>query len=684
MTERVLSIDGFLHGGDYNPEQWQAMPEILERDIALMQEAHINTVTVGMFSWAALEPQEGDYHFEWLDQVFDRIEAIGGHVILATPSGARPAWMAKKYPEVLRTDEYGHHLEFGERHNHCFTSPIYRAKVAQINRLLAERYGQRQGLLLWHVSNEYGGECHCALCRAAFQDWLKARYGTLGKLNTAWNTAFWSHTYDTWNEIIPPSPTSDSTLNGLNLDWRRFVSDQTMAFYQNEIGPLRAITPDVPITTNFMADTADMLPFHGLDYQKFAKQVDVVSWDCYPQWHNDQESDAVMAMKVSMINNYYYHLKNQPFLIMESTPSQVNWHPFNRAKRPGMHELSSLQLVSEGADSVLYFQLRQSRGASEQFHGAVIGHDGSDQNRVFQAVTKVGADLQQLQPVVHASKVPGRIAIVYNQESNWALDDAKDFAQSTKRYWQTLQDHYAYFWMRNIPVDVVTTDADLNAYQMVIDPMHYMMSEAWMTKLKAYVQGGGTVVGTYLSGIVDKRTLAYLGGWPKPLQDIYGLKVLETDTLYPKQKNGTVLNDQLFVFKDYCAVVKDQGATTLVQYTKDFYADTPAVTRNKFGQGTSYFQAARGGADFLTAFYDRVLAEVGIDTEHLVKADQGVSVQQRQSGDKLFTFVMNFTQAEATYQLQQTSTDLLGQKTLPPGDHRLPGYGVAVFQSDRK
>src|SRR5699024_5267884 len=298
-----------LHGADYNPDQWLDRPDILKKDIELMKEACINTATIGMFSWDKIEPEEGRFEFGWLDSIMDTLYENGIKVILATPSAARPAWMSKKYPEVLRTNERGEKMRHGGRHNHCFSSPIYRKKVTIINKKIAERYKNHPALLMWHISNEYGGECHCEYCQENFRSWLKKEYGTLENLNASWWTTFWAHTYTSWDQIESPSPLGEHEVHGMNLDWRRFVTDQTIDFYEHEIKDIRKLTPNIPITTNFMADTMDLIPFQGLDYYKFAKHVDVVSWDCYPAWHNDWETTADLASKVGFIDDLYRSLK---------------------------------------------------------------------------------------------------------------------------------------------------------------------------------------------------------------------------------------------------------------------------------------------------------------------------------------------------------------------------------------
>ena len=275
-----VKFDRLCYGGDYNPDQWLECPEILEEDIRLMKKAHVNTVSLGIFAWAKLEPEEGVYDFEWMEKIINHLYENGIYVFLATPSGARPHWLADRYPEVLRVNEMRQKNIFGQRHNHCYTSPIYRQKVRQINMKLAERFGDHPGVLMWHISNEYGGECHCPLCQSAFRGWLKKKYNNdIKEVNRKWNTAFWSHDYQNFDQIESPTPLGETSIHGLVLDWKRFVSDQTIDFCKAEIQALRDAGNHKPVTTNLMYN------FPTINYHEMAKVLDVVSWDNYPQWH---------------------------------------------------------------------------------------------------------------------------------------------------------------------------------------------------------------------------------------------------------------------------------------------------------------------------------------------------------------------------------------------------------------
>ncbi|AKP64034.1 beta-galactosidase [Levilactobacillus koreensis JCM 16448] len=676
-----LNVSDFLHGGDYNPEQWLDHPEIIDQDFNFFKEANINDVTLGIFSWAQLEPEEGKFDFSWLDDIFDRAEAQNGHVILATPSGAKPRWLAEKYPEVLRTNEDGSKNIFGERHNHCYTSPVYRQKVQEINRKLAERYGHRKSLILWHISNEYGGSCYCDLCQDAFRDWLKAKYHTLDNLNRAYWAKFWSHTYTSWDQVHSPSPLGDQTLLGLNLDWKRFVTDRTIDFYEAEIKPLRELTPNIPITTNFMGGNPPESHVHyDLDYQKFAQHVDIVSWDSYPNWANDYESTAHLAMKTALMNDVMRSLKHQNYLIMESTPSQVNWHPYNRAKLPGMHQMGSLQQVAHGADAVNYFQLHQSRGSSEMFHGAVITHQLSDKTRIFKEVAQVGQDLVNLKPAKATHYQSAKVAIVYDYDNMWALDDSRNYSNETKKYWRTIQEHYQYFWEHDIPVDLISTQDDLTPYTLVIDPMHFMMSEAFTEKLRDYVQQGGHLVGTYMTGIVDKNFLAYLGGWPQALHDVYGVEFQETTTLYPKQHNHVAAFDKTYTVNDYADTVTVDTAQSLATYQDDFFAGSSALTKNTCGKGTAYYVAARTEEAFLEDFYDQLADEFSLKPDlPIEKQGPTVSIQVREKAGQQFFFVINFSEKPATVTTTKSLTEVLSGQNVAAGTQALKPFDVKVY-----
>ena len=331
-----MQLDKLLHGGDYNPEQWLDRPDILTKDVELMEKAHVNVVTLGVFSWSTIEPQEGEFHLDWMADIIHNLYAHGISTILATPSAARPAWLARKYPEVRRVRGDRVRELYNRRQNHCYTSPIYREKVAIIDRKLAERFGDDPAVILWHIGNEFGGECHCELCQNAFRAWLQKRYGSLDALNKAWNATFWSHNYTEWSQIESPAPHGENAVQGLALDWKRFVSYQSIDFYKWERDCVRELAPKAEFTVNMM------YRFNDINYFDFAKEIDVASWDNYPTWHKPTETIEETALDTAMMHDLYYSLKGKPFLMMESSPSFTNWQPVSKQKRPGIAELSAL------------------------------------------------------------------------------------------------------------------------------------------------------------------------------------------------------------------------------------------------------------------------------------------------------------------------------------------------------
>ncbi|HEY3378161.1 MAG TPA: beta-galactosidase [Armatimonadota bacterium] len=685
-----------LHGGDYNPDQWLHMPEILREDVRMMGLAGCNAMSIGIFAWTALEPEEGVFTFDWLDRVMDDLAAHDIYAVLATPSGARPAWMSEKYPEVLRMEANRVRNLHGRRHNHCFTSPVYREKVSIINTLLAERYKDHPALLVWHISNEYGGDCHCPLCQQAFRDWLQERYAhDLEQVNAAWNTSFWSHTYTSWSQIESPAPHGEGYLHGLNLDWKRFATDRTVDFMRHEAEPLRRLTPGVPVTTNMMGT------YPGLNYWKFAPHVDVISWDGYPQWHTDSEhirdgvhrlwperEDAQLGLFMAFLHNLNRSLRGgQPFMLMESTPSMTNWQAYAKLKRPGMHMLSSLQAVAHGSDTVQYFQWRKSRGSSEKLHGAVVDHVGHEHTRVFHDVAELGKALQQLDPVVGAG-VPAEVAIIFDWENRWALEDAQGPRNDgEKRYEGTCMAHAAPFWQRGIPFDVIDMEQDFANYKLLIAPMLYMVRPGVAERIDAFVQAGGTFVATYLSGWVDEHDLCFLGGFPGPLRQVLGLWSEEIDAIGVEEANGVrfAAENPLGLSGEYparifCDLIHTEGAQTLASYTGDFYAGRPAVTVHPFGQGQAYYLATRTDNDFLQDFYGALVQQLSLARSLETELPAGVTAHRRSDGDHDFIFVMNFTSKpqHVTLPTEVSYTDLLTQDDVA-GVLELAGYGVRVI-----
>jgi beta-galactosidase len=640
----------FIHGCDWNPDQWLQTPAVIEEDFRMMKLAGVNSASVAIFAWAKLEPEEGRYDFSWLDPIMDRAAKEQMAIVLATPSGARPAWMAQKYPEVLRVRPDGIRNLFGDRHNHCFTSPVYREKTFSMDRKLAEHYKGHQALFLWHLSNEYSGECYCELCRSAFRDWLKKRYGnSLEKLNQQWWTDFWSHTYTDWEQINPPVERGENCVHGLTLDWRRFATHQTADFMSMEYRAVKEITPDVPATTNLMGT------FPWLDYWELARRLDIVSWDMYPSWGKSGETEADEAVYNGFANDITRTLKNRPFLLMESTPSATNWQEASKLKRPGVHLLSSLMAVAHGADSVQYFQWRKSRGSAEKFHGAVVDHCGHEHTRVFRDVAEVGDALPKIGEVCGSSH-PSEVAVIYDWENGWAIESMAGIVQRHRRRYDAIcAGHYGAFWNLGVNVDVPESLSDLSGYKIVVAPMLYMLKPGVAERIRVFVENGGTFVATYMTGITNENDLCFLGGMPgDDLRKVFGLTVEETDGLYPRDRNtlapvkGNCLDlKHPFKITDICDLIQPEGCETVAVYGSDFYAGRPCLTVNRYGKGEAWYIAARTSGEFLNPFYDALTARAGIKRNLVTTLPPGVTVQKRTHDGQDWLFLMNFNHTES-------------------------------------
>ena len=408
---------------------------------------------------------------------------------------------------------------FGGRHNHCYTSPVYRQKVHDMDKLLSQRLGSHPGVILWHISNEFGGECYCPLCQQKFREWLKEKYGTIEKLNSSWCTTFWSHIYNSFDQIEAPSPKGENELHALKLDWNRFVTDRTIDFIKGEVAAIREGGSELPVTANLMYD------YNGLDYKKFRDVLDVVSWDNYPSWHKKEE--FFTAIDAGMQHDLMRSIKNQPFLLMESCPSATNWKPINKLKKPGMMLAASLQAVAHGSDSVLYFQLHQSQGASEKFHGAVIDHYGGEDTRVFKEVTEVGEALEALKEVC-GSQMKSPAAVLYDRENNWAIQDAQGPRNENMFYTEAVQKQYRALREQGLNVDVISMEHELSSYKIVAAPMAYMFKDGYEERLRAYAENGGTLVITYWTGLVDGTDKCFLGGTPYGLMEAAGLRTMRS------------------------------------------------------------------------------------------------------------------------------------------------------------
>ena len=650
-----MAMEKIWFGGDYNPDQWDEKT-VLE-DMRLFKKAHINLVTLPVFSWAKLEPREGEYDFGWLDKLMDLFAQNGLGVNLATPTVAQPAWMSAKYPEVLPVDIAGRRRNHGMRVMFCYNSPVYRERAAAIAGALAKRYAGHPALKLWHVANEYGTYCYCPICRSKFILWLKNRYGTLEKLNERWYTSFWGRTLTDWEEINLPSELNDDYRFNptIQLDYMRFVTDSTAECFTNEYDAIRRFS-DKPIQTNMSGY------IKKLDQFVMAARMDVVGWDNYPSPLHDK---SLVALKHDVMRG----LKGgQSFLLAEQSPNQQNWQPYNRLKRPGEVRMLTYQALAHGADSCLFFQLRQSRAGQEKFHGAVVGVSGREDTRVFKEMTQLGAELEKLSPVLPGMRSKADVGMLFDWNNWWALENSSGPNRDID-YLDCVNQYYRAFYEKNIAVDILSCKSSFEDYRVIVLPMLYMFRGDLKDRLEAYVKGGGTLIATAMSGLVGENDQLPAQDYPAYLRDVLGLRIEETDALLKDRENAIELDGKEYSCRLVCDVVHTEGAKVLGRFTGEFYAGSPAVTLNEYGRGRAYYVASQPEQALLSHLID------GLGLKPVLDYTGEMEITRRENGERIVFFALNHGKSDAEVRLGGgefsnllTGERVRGEATVKPND----------------
>lgn len=650
------------YGGDYNPEQWPV--EVWDDDYAAFDEAHINTLTLGVFAWAHTQTAEDSYDFTLLDAIVERAVDQGRNIVLGTGTAALPPWLVRRYPEVTRTDFEGRRHTYGQRHNPCPTSPVYRRLSAALAGQVAERYGHLEHVIAWHVGNEYGGQdggCFCDNCAAAFRLWLADRYGSLERLNEAWNTMFWSHRFTDWAEIVPPNALSEhwrgpryTAFPAISVDYQRFMTDAMLTNYRDELSAIRATGATQPATTNFMG------MFRHLDYHRWADFLDFASWDNYPRTVRDE---ARMALAHDLMRG----LKGgQPFWVMEQTPSITASRDVNPVKRPGVLGLWSWQGIAHGADAMLYFQMRQSKGACEKYHGAVLDHSGRRDTRTFREVSQLGAQLQQVGPAVVGARTPARVALIFDWQS-WWLMELTDGLNRHVDYTDVLLRHYKAAWRLGAQIDVVAVEADLSSYDVVLAPCLHMLRGDIAERLEQVVTRGGAVVSGFYSGRSDVDGNAFPASLPGPLGPLMGIRVEETDSVEPGQGQPISVRGASHRADLVMEILTRETAESLATYTEEFYAGTPAVTRRSADGGG---EAIYIGTILDDGGYDAVIGQL-IRRRGLAGPYADVDEVEfcvRETEDGRVSFVLNHSDDARLIDLHTAGTDLVSGRRLTRDD----------------
>ena len=663
-------VNKIVYGGDYNPEQWPK--EVWKEDMKLLKEAHIDVLTLNVFAWASLQPSEEEYDFSRLDEIMELVGEHGFSVCLATSTAAHPAWMAKKYPDILRVEFNGMKRKFGGRHNSCPNSPTYRKYSVRLAKKLAERYKDCDNLIAWHISNEYGGECYCDNCEKAFRVWLKKKYRTIEELNRAWNTSFWGHTFYEWDEIVLPNLLSEhfeydrSQFQGMTLDYKRFNSESMLECYKMEYEAVKSVTPNLPVTTNLMGF------YKNLDYKMWAKYMDVVAWDNYPA---NEDTPAQIAMSHDLMRGIK---GGAPFLLMEQTPSVTNWLSYNALKRPGVMRLWSYQAVAHGADSVMFFQMRRSIGACEKLHGAIIDHVGTNQTRVYREAQALGKELERIGEETLGAVTEAEVAVYFDWDNWWAIECSAGPSCELK-YKDEVYLYYEALHSLNIPADIVGEEDDLEHYKVLIAPILYMTKPGYDEKIRRFVEKGGVFVTTFFSGIVDEHDLVITGGYPGRLRDILGIWVEESDALPHGVQNEFSYQGIVYPAKLLCDLSHPEGAEVLSTYEKDFYQGMPAITKNSFGKGEAYYVATRSDRAFYEKFIGTLCKEAGI--RPVAEPQKKLEATIRSNENGRYLFLLNHGEEMLSVILEYSGKELLSGNTYQAGEKvKLPAKGVFILR----
>ncbi|MCE0498939.1 MAG: beta-galactosidase [Methylacidiphilales bacterium] len=659
-----------LYGGDYNPEQW---PEsVWEEDVRLMRRAGVNLVSLGIFSWAKLQSDENTFTFEWLDRGMDLLVKNGIWVDLATATASPPPWLSVRYPDVLAIDADGRTYYHGSRQHYSPSSPSYRKFAALLVEKIASRYAKHPALVAWHINNEYAchvHNCHGPASTEAFRAWLQKRYGSLEALNNAWGTAFWSQHYYDWSEVFTPRKTPTFVNPCQQLDFQRFFSDALLELCKMERDILRRITPDIPVTTNFMSF------LKPLNYWDWAKEIDFTSWDSYPDPLPGQRGDLVASMGHDLTRS----LKpGRPFVLMEQCTSHVNWRPVNATKPPGSMRLYSLQAVARGGDGVLFFQWRQSIRGAEKFHGAMVQHAPAEKSRVFQEVCALGAELKKLGQVT-GSLIRSRVAVIVDWHAWWALEMPSKPTEFN--YQSSVAQFHRYFYENNIAVDFVTPDTNLSSYALVVAPTLYLLQEKDAQNLDAYVRKGGAILVTCFSGIVDRDDNVLPGGYPGYLTKTLGLWVEEWFPLGLDEKRIVQFGKgKKLSARKWSEVVHLEGAKALATFQEGYLKGRAALTRNSLGKGEALYLATELNTKDLSYFLDALIRD--IDIKAPLSVPTKVEVTLRENGKKRFLFLLNHNKKPVRIDLKKNSgLELLTHKKIKR-QIQLPALGVAVIELD--
>jgi beta-galactosidase len=654
-----------VYGADYYPEHWpqERWPE----DARLMEEAGFNVVRMAEFAWTHMEPREGACDFAWLDRAIALLADHGIQTVLGTPTAAPPAWLMRAYPECFLVNEHGQRLTYGHRRNNCPTQPIYREYSARIVRAMAEHFASNPNVIGWQIDNEFGDRCYCPVCQRAFQEWLKAKYGSLEALNAAWGTEFWSHIYTAWQEIPVPLATSYTNNPGLALDYRRFMSDTYVQYQRMQVEILRQHAPGQFITHNFMG-----FGYPKLNYFDLAADLDFVAWDNYPRYRGQPDLPWLALAHDTMRG-----LKGANFWVMEAQSGPAGQLETGTMPRPGEIPFWAWQAIAHGADGIVFFRWRSCRfGAEEYWHG-ILDHDGTPRRR-YREVAEMGALLKRVGDYITGSRPVVRAALLLSYDSRFALQNQP--VNPALSYERVFAQYYRALWARNVGVDVVPPGADLSRYALVVAPLLYILDAPTAQQVREYVERGGTLITTCRSGVMDEHNMVVNQPLPGLFAEVCGVEVDEYDSLDAdvglSLAAEAALGGGTYGAHVWADVLEPHGAEVLARYASEYYAGRGAVTEHRFGQGRAIYVGTIADQNLLDRLIGYVCA--GLRLAPPLQAPAGVEVTVREKDGASLVFVLNGTAEEKAVEVAGTWRDLLTGQVVS-GAVQLPPLGVMIL-----
>jgi beta-galactosidase len=651
-----------LHlGAAYYPEHWP--PERWPEDIRLMREAGFSVVRMAEFAWSTMEPEEDSFDFAWLDSAIELLADAGIVTVLGTPTAAPPAWLVQSHPDLLAVEAGGQRVQFGNRCHYCVTSPDLHVAARRIARMMGERFGNHPSVIGWQLDNEYNRVCYCDRCRGQFQEYLRERFGSLDALNTAWSTRYWSQTYSAWEQMpIPIGPHNP----GLMLEFRRFVTECYRRFQRLVIDELRPhLRPEVWITHNFMGW------FDAFDHYALTADLDMASWDWYiGTGHHDH---LVSGAAHDLTRGF----KRRNYWVMETQVGHTNHLPVNNDLNRGEARAMAWHAVAHGADALLYWQWRMAPGGQEQYWGTIVDQAGRARP-YLEEVSEIGRDFAAVGELLTDTEPVADIAILNSYDDRWAINIHRhhedfDYVAHLLHYYRPLAE-------RNIAAEIISTDAPLDGYKVVIAPAHHLLTEERVARLLAFVEQGGHLVLTLRSGVKDDANALLPSRPPGPLADAAGVEV---EDYYALAEPVPVLGDRFTGTSSIWAErlnVRDVPGTEIIARfgpSNGWLDGHPAITAHPWGNGKVYFIGAWLDENSQRALLDRIAYDAGI--EPIMQTPGGVEARQRVNGQgQEVLIVVNHERAPRVVTLPWLADDHLTDARGVEEVHLAP-YGVGVF-----